>query len=110
MGPGRREPRAAAGGEPEQPCAGLALGGYGIGEGRSAAGADLDLGFDQLTGDGLGEHGVGLCRARELPVALSELERGRIEDLELLLESDGEVFGGLEDLARAGHVQHGQVR
>src|SRR5581483_12353392 len=99
VGAGRAEGRAARVREREQPPPGVALGGDGGREAVVAAGADLDLGEDQLARDRAVEHGVRSRRLAQLLEARGERERPRIEDRELLLEADGEVRRGLEHLA-----------
>ena len=76
-----------------------ALAGDEVGERLRAAGADLDLGVDQLAAERVGERLVRLRRVAELNEAMCEVERRRIEDRELLLEGAGEIRGLLEPLA-----------
>ena len=66
-------------GEREQPRAGARAGARRVGEVLAAAGADLDLGGDQLAGDRLGEQVVVLAGRVQLLEALLELERLGVE-------------------------------
>ena len=68
-----------------------------IGEALAAARADLDLAGDELARDRLAQDRVRLRGVVQLLVAGCEVERGGIEDRELLLDADGRVDGGLED-------------
>ena len=88
-------------GQREQPRAALALALDRLGEGLRPARADLDLGVDQLAGGRLGQQLVLQAGARTGPRSRGELERLRIDDRELLLEADGEVGRGLEQLPGA---------
>ncbi len=73
--------------------------GRDVGERLAATGLDLDLGRDQLT-DEIGlERGAGCGRLHVLE-AVDEIESGRIEERELLLDRDGEVRPLLEAVAR----------
>ena len=72
----------------------------GVGERVAAAGADLDLGGDQLAD----EVRLELRSQRgflELLEAVDEAERLGVEERELLLDGDREVGDGVERLARA---------
>ena len=93
--------------EGEQAAAGVVLAATGVLEVLAAAGADLDLAVDQLAGDGLGQHVVGHRRVVQLHEAVGELEAVGVDQRELLLDADGEVGGGLEDLPDSLHVQAG---
>ena len=70
-----------------------------LGEALGPPGADLDLGRDQLAGRRLGQQLVLLAGGVDVLEAVLQLQRGRVEDRELLLEPDREVGGGLESLA-----------
>ena len=52
---------------------------------------------------------LDMPRVREVFEASTDFTVG-IEDLELLLDADGEVLGLIEDLACTVHVKHVQVR
>jgi hypothetical protein len=106
---GGGQQHAAVGGQAEQPRARLALALRRLGEALALARADLDLRLDQLSGNGFGQHGVRRRRLLQLVEPLVERQRLRVEDRELLLDSDREVRRGLERLMDAGHFQH-QVR
>lgn len=99
VGTGGAEGQAHAADELEQARPALALPGHRLGEALRAAGADLDLGRDQLAGRRLGQQVVLLTGGVDLLEAVLQLQRGRVEDRELLLESDREIGGGLESLA-----------
>ena len=70
-----------------------------LGERLRAPGADLDLGVDQLAGGRVGQHLVALAGGVDVLETVRQLQRRRIEDRELLLETDREVGRGLESLA-----------
>jgi hypothetical protein len=108
MGAGGAQPHAVALGEREQAAARVVLAGAGVGDVLPAAGADLDLGLDQLAGDRVAEDRVLLAGGAQLLEARDERERDRIEERVLLLDSDREVSRGLEGLARSGEID--QVR
>jgi hypothetical protein len=91
VGARRGQQRPALGGEAKQAHARLALALDRIGEAFGLPGADLDLGLDQLAGDRLPEHGVGGAGLPQLLEAVVERQRVRVEDRELLLDSDREV-------------------
>ena len=67
---------------------------------------DAGTADEVLAGDASREDLVGLGRGAQLLESLHERARLRVEDAELLLDADGEVGGGLEDLPGALHVQH----
>ena len=101
----RMRPRGAeqdveAPGELEELAPPLGHGGGGFGERPALAGADLDLGRDQLADEVLGERRP-LGARLQLLEAVDELQRGRVEDRELLLDRHREVAAGVEALARA---------
>ena len=75
MRAGGAERDAVVGREREQPPAPVALQGHRGGEVGAAARADLDLGGDQLAGDRVREHGVGLGGVAELLEPRHEAER-----------------------------------
>jgi hypothetical protein len=110
MGAGGGQPHAALGGEREQPHARLALPGERVVDVGPAAGANLDLGRDQLPGDRLREHLVLERGSGQLLVALGQPERAGVEDRELLLDAHREVLGGVEDLTGAVRVEHERAR
>ena len=95
--------------EREQAAARLVLAAAGVLEVLPAAGADLDLRRDQLARDRLGQHGIlGDGEVAQLLEARHEVQRRRVEDRELLLEPDGGVGRGGEELLRCGQVDaHG---
>ena len=95
-------------GEREQPPARLLLLGARVGDVLAAAGADLDLGRDQLAGDRVGEHRVARAGVAQLLEPGDQLERLGMDERVFLLDPDREVLGGLEGLARSGEVD--QVR
>ena len=106
MGPGRAERQALLGGEREQAAAALVLAVERVGEVLPAAGADLDLGGDQLAGDRVGQHVVLRCRGLAARSnAFDQSSGARVEQRELLLEADREVGRGLEDLLRGAGVE-----
>jgi hypothetical protein len=105
MGAGGGEAETHPLGEGEEPAAAVALQGDRLREPLGAAGADLDLGVDQLAGRRLGEHLVPLAGSVEVLEAVLELERLRVDDRELLLEPDSEVRRALEGLPSAVEVQ-----
>src|SRR4029450_268775 len=72
-------------------------------EGVATAGADLDLGGDQLADEVVLERGA-LGRRLELLEAVREVESLGFEDRELLLDGKGEILRGLELLAREGNL------
>src|SRR6185312_13239899 len=74
------------------------------------AGADLDLGGDQLARCRLRQQGVLLRGGVEILKAVLQLERGGVEDGELLLEPDREVGGGLESLPSEVEVEGQGIR
>jgi hypothetical protein len=88
---GGGEQRVRPPGEREQARARVALPRDRVGEALAAAGADLDLGADQLARDGLGQHRVLLRETAQLLEAVVEGQRPWVEDGELLLEPDREV-------------------
>src|SRR5687768_12547856 len=99
------ERKAHAVGEGEQALSVLGLHVRRVREVLPPAGADLDLRVDQLTRRRDREQIVlaaGLDHRREF---VRELERIGVEDRELLLEPDGEILGGFEDLPRASEVE-----
>ena len=61
----------------------------------AAAGADLDLGGDQLADDVLGEVGL-LGRRLQRLEAVRQLERLGVEERELLFDRERQVGAGLE--------------
>ena len=65
----------------------------------AAAGANLDLGGDQLTDDVRREVGLDPCRV-DLFEAIGQLERLRVEEREFLFDREGEVGATFEFLAR----------
>ena len=85
-------------GELVQLLAALAEPRRGLVEGVAAAGADLDLGGDQLADEVLLERRA-LRRGLQVLEAVGQVERLGIEDGELLLDRDREVLRGLELLA-----------
>ena len=92
MGPRRRQTRLLPSREGEQAPSALALEGEGFDEGLAPTGDDLDLRGDQLARDRCGEQGVTLQGVvAQLLEARDELQRGGVEDRELLLEADREV-------------------
>ena len=93
----------------EEPVAAVRWSGDRLGEALGPAGADLDLGGDQLAGGGLGQHLVLLAGRVDVLEAVRELERLRVEDRELLLEADREIGRGLESLPSEVEVE-GRVR
>jgi hypothetical protein len=101
---GRAEPHAVLLGEREQAAARLALLGPRVGDVLTAAGADLDLGRDQLARDRVGEHGVVGAGVLQVLEARDQLQRFGMDERVLLLDPDGEVLGSLEGLARSGEV------
>ena len=108
---GRAEPHAVGVGQLVQPPARLLLLGAGVGDVLPAAGADLDLGRDQLAADRNGEHGVGGAGVAQLLELGDQLERLGMDERVFLLDTDREVLGGLEGLARSGEVdQLGQCQ
>jgi hypothetical protein len=93
-----------AGGEREQPLAGLALAAERVGQVLAAPGADLDLAADELAGDRVGQDRVVGRRVAQLLEARHELECVRVKERELLLEPDREVGGVREGLRGAVRV------
>jgi hypothetical protein len=91
MGARGRQQGAALGREAEQPRARLALALARVGEALPPARADLDLRLDQLARHRLGEDRIGRRRLLQLLEAVVERQRMRVEDRELLLDSDREV-------------------
>ena len=71
----------------------------GVGERVAAAGADLDLGRDQLADEMRLELGARR-RFLQLLEAVDEVERLGVEERELLLDGDREVGHGVERRAR----------
>jgi hypothetical protein len=108
---GRAERDAARLGQREQAGARVALAAQRVVEVLAAPGADLDLRRDQLAGDRLGEHRVlersGIAQLLE---ARHQVERGGVEHRELLLDPDGAVARGSEDLLGSGQVNQGVPR
>jgi hypothetical protein len=95
--------------EREQPHSHVALARDRVVEVLAPAGADLDLGRDQLACDRLRQHAV--LRDRGVAQFLEprhELERPAVEDGELLLDADGEVGRRREDLLGAVQVDGGR--
>src|SRR5205085_4023131 len=78
----------------------------------AAAGADLDLGGDQLAGDRRAEHGVRGGGVPELLEPRDEAEPGRIEQRKLFLEPNRVVGRRVEGRASGVEVevQRDQVR
>ena len=95
MRPRGRQPDTERVGEPTQLDAPLAELLRRLGERVAAARAHLHLGGDQLADDVRLQVGP-LCRVADVLEAVDELERGRVEQRELLLDGDGEVGDGLE--------------
>ena len=92
---GRAERDAARLGERPELLPPLAKQRGRVGERVAAAGADLDLGGDQLADQVRLELGP-LRRLLELLEAVDEAERLGVEERELLLDRDGEVGNGVE--------------
>jgi hypothetical protein len=84
------QPQSADRLEQARPPLALALG--RLGEGLRAAGADLDLGGDQLPRRRFRQHLVPLAGGEDVLEAVLQLQRLRVEDRELLLEPDREVL------------------
>ena len=99
MRAGRAERDAARLGERAELLAPLAEERGGVGERVAAAGADLDLGGDQLA-DEVRLELRPLRRLLQLLEAVDEVERLGVEERELLLDGDREIGHGLERLAR----------
>jgi hypothetical protein len=91
MRAGGGKQRVVARRETEETLAGFALKGDRVSERLAPAGADLDLGPDQLAGHRLGEDRVRLGRIAQFLEALVEREGLRVEDRELLLDPYREV-------------------
>ena len=89
----------------EQPRPPLSLPRGRVGEVSSPPGADLHLGGDQLAGRRLGQDLVLQAGRVDVLVAVLQLQRGRVEDRELLLEADREVGRGLESLASEVEIE-----
>ena len=109
VGAGRAQRHPARLGEGEEPVARVALAAQRVVDVLAAARADLDLAGDELAGDRLGEHRVvGGGEVAQLLEARHEVQRRGVEDGELLLEADGGVGRGGEELLRCGQVDaHG---
>ena len=107
---GGGEAGAELGGEREQAPAAVALGRERGEQVLPAAGADLDLGRDQLARERLGKRRVGLRGVAQLLEALREVERRRVEDRELLLEPDGAVGRLREQLGGGVEVEAQRLR
>ncbi len=111
MGAGGAKRGALGRGERKQAVAAVALAGEGVGEISAGAGDDLDLRGDELAGDVLAKQGIAEERqVAELLEAGNEIERGGVEDRELLLQADREVGGERESFNCLVEVQTGQVR
>src|SRR5262249_11933904 len=89
--------------EPEQLRAALPEPRGHLVEGVAAAGADLDLGGDQLADEVLLQRRP-LRRGLQLLEAVREVQRLRVQDGEFLLDGDREIGRGLELLAREGDL------
>ena len=109
VGAGRAQRDPARLGQREEAVADVALAAQRVVDVLAAARADLDLAGDQLAGDRLGQHRiVGGGEVAQLLEARHEVERRGVEDRELLLEADGGVGRGGEELLRCGQVDaHG---
>jgi hypothetical protein len=76
----------------------------------AAAGADLDLGGDQLARNRVAKDVVPKRGVTQLLEAVDEVERRLIEQRELLLDANREVGRLVEDLAPFVEVDARQVR
>ncbi len=93
MGSRRSQRGALFAGQGEQPSAALALAAQRVGKVLAAAGDDLDLRGDQLTRDRLRQQRIALAgTGAQLLEARYQIQRGRLEDRELLLDADREVW------------------
>ncbi len=107
VGPGGPQPEAALGGEREQPPAALALARESIFQVAPPPRDDLDLRGYELAADALAQELVLLRGALQQREARYEVERMRIEDLELLLDPDRQIRRGREQLLGALEVYAG---
>ena len=123
MRAGGAQPVAEVVGHIEQIGPPLGHGGGRLREAVALAGPDLDLAADQLPRHHLSQRRVLADGHREPLEAGRHLQRGRLEDRELLLDRDGEVLGLLEldarvlerrqrvgDLGRLSHAQRHDTR
>ena len=106
VGPGGPQCEPVILGEREQPAAVLALAVQRVGEVGAGAGDDLDLRGDQLTRDVLVQQRVARASGVEqLFEAWFQLQRGGVQQRELLLQADGAVHRLREGLHRPVEVQ-----